>query len=99
MPVGPVSINDGSPSPNPAPVSKSGSNNQSTQLKFQSADNTTYTLTGLDACLSAPSSVTVSPGHPAGPYSPLASVRTGAFGYGISPSSPEADPAEIMVNP
>ena len=98
MPVRPVSINRGSPSPNPAPVSKSGDNNQDTQLKFQAADSTTYTLTGLDACLNAPSPVTVSPGNPAGPYTPLSS-KSGSFTYGISPASPAKDPPEIIVNP
>ena len=98
MPVRPVNINRGSPTPNPAPVSKSGVNNQDTQLKFQAADSTTYTLTGLDACLNAPSSVTVSPANPAGPYTPLATAN-GNFGYQISPASPAKDPPEIIVNP
>lgn len=98
MPIRPVNINNGCPTPNPAPVSKSGANNQDTELKFQAADSKTYTLTGLNACLDAPSSVAVSPGNPAGPYSPLSSA-SGECTYEISPPCPAAAPPSIIVNP
>ena len=97
MPAQLVNINGGCPTPNPAPVSK-GQNPNDAQLTFQAADNGTYTLTGLDACLNAPNSVTISPGNPAGPYTPLSSA-SGGYGYTIDPPCDTGDPPEIDVNP
>lgn len=92
-----VNVNGGCPTPNPAPVSK-GQNPNETQLIFQAADSGTYTLTGLNACLDAPASVTISPGSPAGPYSPL-SGASGTYAYSIDPPCDAAEPPEIDVNP
>ncbi len=98
-------------SPDPAPISKSGSNSQLTQLTFQvtAGDSNTYTLTGLDSALSgAPASVDVSSGNSAGPYSVNSSVNPAvngtSFNYGIAIKTVEpygvgGGSAQIMVDP
>jgi hypothetical protein len=97
-------------SPDPAPISKGGGNNQTTQVTFNvtTGDNNTYTLTGLNGPLTAPASVDISSSSSAGPYSVNPNVNPAvngtSFNYGIAIKTVEPyevgdGSAQIMVDP
>lgn len=99
-------------SPDPAPIFKTQNSNPNGNLSVQfvvtAGDSRTYTLTGLNACLNAPSSVDVTSSQSAGPYTVASSVsppvngQTFTYHIDAAQSEPGATgggDGQIQVNP
>ena len=99
MAVLPVKIKDGCAAPGDGTISQSNANGYD-QVKFQCADNGTYTLGGLNTFLSgAPASVTITPGNAAGPYSPISGpANQGDHSYTVDPPCTAGDDPVITVD-